>query len=114
MTARLRALAEGLFGGVIGLLMFGFVLAQIVAFALPVVREHCLNVAASESQQRVMVDTKWTVLAWPPPPFASLDPTGRCVRNGVGRELLAEAGVWALPSRQEQVRQHVADQLTAP
>ncbi len=86
----------------------------VVSLFPPVVREHCLNVSASEAPQSVVVDTQWTVILWPPPPLHGSDPAGRCIRNTVGREFLAKVGIWELPPRQEQVREHVITQLTAP
>lgn len=81
-----------------------------ITVAAPVTREHCLNVEKSEAAQAVVVDTKWAIILWPPPPLDGLDPAGRCVRNTLLREGLAKVGIWSLPAPEEQVRKHVVEQ----
>ena len=75
------------------------------------VREHCLDIDESERSQRVEVDSHWTYILWPPLMFAGLDPPGRCVRNTPAREGLHQVGIWKLASAEDQVRDHVEDQL---
>ena len=99
--------------GVGGLLAFLFVLAQIIFWSgtsLGVVREHCLDLEAS-SRASADVDSKWTYILCPPLTFANLDPDGTCVRNSPLREGLEVIGIWDLPSPEEQVREHLQEQL---
>jgi hypothetical protein len=96
----------------IAILLAQFAMFVVIAgTSIGAVREHCLDVGESEALQRVEVDTGWTYMLWPPLVFASLDPAGRCVRNSPLREGLAYIGLWELPSAEEQVREHVLDQL---
>lgn len=74
------------------------------------VREHCLDLDAS-SRAEADVDSKWTYILWPPLTFANLDPAGTCVRNSPLREALGALGIWELESPEEQVREHIQEQL---
>jgi hypothetical protein len=97
--------------GVAGLL---FVLAQVVFWigsATGIVREYCLDVPASRATNSVQVESSWTYVMWPPLIFSSADPPGRCVRNTPLHEGLSAIGIWKLPSPEQQVREHVAEQL---
>lgn len=105
-------------GSAVGLLgaLFGFVvvLSQLILWggtSLGVVHEYCLDNNASAASGTVKVDTKWTYILWPPLFLDALDPPGRCVRNTPLREGLDSLGIWKLPSPEEQVRQHVLDQV---
>lgn len=105
---------RGLLEGTLGLLWLVVVVAFNVTLFGTVngaVKEHCLDVGASEALQRVDVDSHWTYVLWPPLPFAAVDPAGRCVRNNPAREALDYVGIWELPSPEEQVRRHVVGQL---
>jgi hypothetical protein len=103
--------ALAVLGGIVG---FIFLLSQVVFWggtSLGVVHEHCLDVGASEASRSVEVDSKWTYILWPPLTFGAIDPSGRCVRNTPLREGLSAVGIWDLPSPEEQVRDHIQDQL---
>lgn len=93
-----------------GLLAIIFIALNVAVFA-PVTREHCLDLGASQTAGAVRIDSKWTFVAWPPPPVSWLDPGGRCVRNSVLRQGLDLVGVWKLPTPLDQVRDHVQEQL---
>jgi hypothetical protein len=58
-----------------------------------------------------VVESRWTYVVFPPIIFANLDPDGRCVRNSPLREGLSALGVWELPPPQEQVTEHIRDQV---
>jgi len=107
----MRERARQVLGGLLGLLIFLMSSVLIEGSTTGVVREHCLDLAASRAAQSVRVDTHWTYILWPPLLLASADPAGRCVRNPPVREGLAAIGLWSLPSPEEQVRQHVVSQL---
>lgn len=98
-------------GTVVGFL---FLLLQIIVWggtSLGVVKEHCLDTELSRSTNSVQVNSSWTYILWPPLIFANADPSGTCVRNSPLREGLNSMGVWALPSPEEQVHDHIEDQL---
>lgn len=97
---------EGL-GAILGIAFTVLVLSA----STGVVREYCLDTNATEASGSVVVDKHWTYILWPPGPFASIDPAGRCVRNSPLREALSAIGIWRLPSPSAQVRQHIASQL---
>lgn len=78
--------------------------------SLGVVHEICLDPRASAATSSIVVETHWTYVLWPPGPLASLDPSGRCVRNSPLREALSASGIWKLPSGEQQVRRHIASQ----
>ncbi len=108
---RERGTAVGAVVGIAGLL---FVLAQAVFWlgsATGIVREYCLDVSASSATNSVQVESSWTYVMWPPLIFSSADPPGRCVRNTPLHQGLSTIGIWTLPSPEQQVREHVADQL---
>jgi len=93
---------------------FLFLLSQIIFWSgtsLGVVREYCLDAQSSRATNSVQVDSKWTYIVWPPLVFANADPTGTCVRNSPLREGLSAVGVWSLPVPEQQVRDHIEDQL---
>lgn len=97
-------------GGVLG---FVFLLSQFIFWggtSTGIVREHCLDVPASESANSVVVDSHWTLIVFPPLVFSGVDPNGRCVRNTPLREGLNAAGIWKLDSPAEQVRTHALAQ----
>jgi hypothetical protein len=97
-----------------GILLGAFLIAQIIFWggtSTGVVREYCLDVAGSQATQRVVVESHWTYILWPPLFFSALDPPGRCVRNTPLHEGLSAVGIWSLPSPEEQVRDHVQGQL---
>lgn len=106
----LRDIAEGV-AGLVGLFLGLATMVLSLAFGSGIVREHCLDVETSQAIGGVNVDTKWTYILWPPLPFASLDPPGRCVRNQPGREALDYVGVWELGEPEEQVREHAEEQV---
>jgi hypothetical protein len=97
----------GAIGALLGIL---FLVVQLT-LGSGVVREHCLDVRASQATGTVQVDSHWTYIVWPPLYFAALDPAGRCVRNTVLHEALSYLGILKLPSPTEQVRRHIASQL---
>jgi hypothetical protein len=103
--------AMEMLGLVVGLLFIGTQLIFWGGTSLGVVREHCLNVEASRSTNSVKVESGWTYVVWPPLIFANVDPTGQCVRNSPLREGLDAIGVWSLPSPEDQVREHIEDQI---
>src|SRR5215207_8588708 len=82
--------------------------AELIATFSGVVREHCLDVEASQQSGMVNIDSHWTYILWPPLMFAANDPPGRCVRNNPTRVALDELGIWSLPSPEAQVRRHIA------
>ena len=94
-------------GAVLGL---AFTLV-VLSTSLGVVREYCLNVPASRAEHTVVVEKHWTYILWPPVVFAANDPPGRCVRNSPLRQALDAVGIWKLPTPEQQVRQHILDQL---
>jgi hypothetical protein len=100
-------------GAILGALVGLFLMFVTVSSSLGVVREYCLNVPASEAAHTVVVDKHWTYIAWPPVMFSAVDPPGRCVRNLPLRQALDAVGIWKLPSPEEQVRRHIAEQLKA-
>lgn len=113
MLRAARTFAEGV--GVT--LMLVVQLASFGAFAgtsMGIVREHCLDFAASSPSAGVDIDDKWTYIIWPPFTLANLDPSGGCVRNSPLREALSGVGVWDLPSSEEQVREHIGQQVESP
>ncbi len=94
-------------------LAVSFISLQIIAWAgtsMGVVREHCLDIEASQALGRPQVESGWEYILFPPITFANLDPNGICVRNSPLREGLAALGIWGLPSPEEQVREHIAKQ----
>ncbi|HEY8083316.1 MAG TPA: hypothetical protein VIE64_07150 [Solirubrobacterales bacterium] len=93
---------------------FLFLFAQIIFWggtSLGVVHEYCLDEQASRATNSVQVESSWTYILWPPFFFANVDPAGRCVRNSPLREGLNAVGIWHLPSPEEQVSDHIEDQL---
>jgi hypothetical protein len=97
-------------GGVVG---FAFLLSQVIFWSgtsTGIVREHCLDVDASERTQSVQVDSHWTLILFPPMLFSAADPAGRCVRNTPLREGLAALSIWSLDAASEQVRVHAVEQ----
>lgn len=97
-------------GGLAAIIVIAFSLSV----AAPVTREHCLDAAASESTRQILVHSKWTPIVWPPPPVVSADPRGLCVRNSLIREGLHQIGIWKLQTPEEQVRDHLRDQVQEP
>lgn len=92
---------------------FLFLFVQFVFWggtSLGVVKEHCLDVEASERAGTVRVDSHWTYIVFPPIFFSAADPAGRCIRNTPLREGLAALSIWSLDSSSEQVRDHVVEQ----
>ncbi len=109
MAGRLSSIGAGLFA-VLGLL---FILAQFIFWggtSLGVVRESCVDLERS-TQSRLEIDTHWTYILLPPGPLANIDPAGTCVRNSPLREGLSAIGIWELASPEQQVREHVEEQL---
>jgi hypothetical protein len=98
-------------GSVIAALLGLLLTFVFLSSSLGVVREYCLNAAATRATQTVVVDKHWTYILWPPLVFAGNDPPGFCVRNTPARQALDAIGIWKLPSPEEQVREHVAAQL---
>jgi hypothetical protein len=90
-------------------------LAALVFFAgfgSGVVREHCIDSAASNATGEVQVDSRWTYIVWPPLVFAGKDPPpGRCVRNQPGTAALQYLGVRDLGGPNEQVRKSLQEKL---
>jgi hypothetical protein len=101
---------ERVAGAIGALLALTFLVVQLT-LGSGVVREHCLDVKASQATGTVQVDSHWTYIVWPPLYFAAMDPAGRCVRNTPLHEALSYVGIWKLPSPTEQVRRHVTSQL---
>jgi hypothetical protein len=97
----------GAVGALLGLL---FLVVNLMLGA-GVVREHCLDVTATQATGSVHVDSHWTYIMWAPLYFSAADPSGRCVRNTPFHEALSYLGIWKLPSPTEQVRRHIASQL---
>ena len=94
-----------------------FVLAQFALWggtSLGIVREHCADLDRTLATGRPTVESKWTYVIFPPLAFANLDPAGACVRNAPLLEALSALGIWELPSPQEQVAEHIRDQLAPP
>lgn len=99
-------------GTIVGLL---FLLSQVIFWggtSLGVVREYCLDEEASRATNSVQVNSSWTYIVWPPLMLGNADPSGTCVRNSPLREGLHSVGVWTLPRPEEQVRDHIEEQLS--
>jgi len=106
------AVVKALAFSVVFVVFWLFITAQ-AALMSPVIQERCLEADASAATRSVQVDTHWTYIVWPPFALASLDPPGTCVRNSPLHVGLDAVGVWKLPSAEDQVRQHILDQLPA-
>jgi len=101
-------------GAAIGIAGFLFILAQAIFWlgsSTGIVREYCLDVPASRATNSVQVESSWTYVMWPPLIFSSADPGGRCVRNTPLHEGLSALGIWKLPTPEQQVREHIAEQI---
>jgi hypothetical protein len=85
-------------------------LVLVAGFGSGVVREHCIDSAASNAVGEVLVESRWTYVIWPPLVFAGNDPSdGRCIRNHPGTAALQYLGVRDLGGPNEQVRRSLRE-----
>lgn len=105
MKSRFETGAAGLVavvGGIVALIGFAVFLGAVV----PVVNQHCVELADDRSSIRV--DSGWTFYLTEGFPNPAPD-RDACIRNTPTREALSALGIWKLESPEKQIASKLAE-----